>query len=408
MPRTQLNLKEFPDSAYAHELQRSAPDLRFVPPLEAEYAAWHVQRVHLRVKVYFTINVVLALLFSAEQMYRTGIGDAATLVHLTALVPCTIAMAWLAWSRNYERFYLPVASVLAPIFSALIAVLATRGISQGRDEQLAALTVSLIGIFFFTGLRFRESLLTVAVMLPVFLAAAVGFGLTRAATLKSMVILVLTSIISTIVYRDVEKSHRTSFLESALIMDLVARDGLSGLMNRRTFDEHLLRVWQQALRDRRSIAVLMIDIDHFKRYNDAFGHQGGDMALRGVAQAIQEFARRPWDLAARFGGEEFAVVLYDLPLIQVQDVAERIRLRVQDLRINWRDAGAAAEQPLSVSIGVGLVLPTMGRSPQGAIQLADQALYEAKHAGRNRVVVKDVEDYGALDTGVFKVTLKHQ
>jgi len=218
-------------------------------------------------------------------------------------------------------------SAASAIASASLKSSATRGISQGRDEQLAALTVSLIGIFFFTGLRFRESLLTVAVMLPVFLAAAVGFGLTRAATLKSMVILVLTSIISTIVYRDVEKSHRTSFLESALIMDLVARDGLSGLMNRRTFDEHLLRVWQQALRDRRSIAVLMIDIDHFKRYNDAFGHQGGDMALRGVAQAIQDFARRPWDLAARFGGEEFAVILYDLPLIHVQDVAERIRLR---------------------------------------------------------------------------------
>jgi diguanylate cyclase (GGDEF)-like protein len=380
--------------------------LRFAPPLEAEYAAWHVQRVHLGVKVYFSINVALALLFSGEQVYRAGVGNTASLVHLATLVPCTIAMAWLAWSRNYERFYLPVACVLTPIFSALIAVFAARGISQGREEQLAALTVSLMGIFFFTGLRFRESVLTVAIMLPVFLAAAVGFGLSGPVILKSMVILVLTSIISTIVYRDVEKSHRTSFLESALIADLVVRDSLSGLKNRRAFDEHLDRVWQQALRDQRSIAVLMIDIDHFKRYNDAFGHQGGDTALRSVAQAIQEFARRPLDLAARFGGEEFAVILYDLPLTHVKDMAERMRLRVQDLGLNWREAGTAAEQPLSVSIGVGLATPTTGRSAQGAIQLADEALYEAKHAGRNRIAVKDAGDYGALDTGAFKLSAK--
>jgi len=122
----------------------------------------------------------------------------------------------------------------------------------------------------------------------------------------------LASSIAAIVYRDVEQSYRRNFLQAALIGELVARDDLSGLMNRRAFDEHIVAVWHQAARDQRPVALLMIDIDHFKGYNDRRGHLAGDFALRSVAKVIQGFARRPLDLAARYGGEEFAVVLYDL------------------------------------------------------------------------------------------------
>jgi diguanylate cyclase (GGDEF)-like protein len=142
----------------------------------------------------------------------------------------------------------------------------------------------------------------------------------------------------------------------------------------------------------------MIDVDHFKRYNDSFGHQAGDVALRTVAGLIQEFARRPLDLAARYGGEEFAMVFYDLSPANVQDIAERLIKRVQAERINV----AKPELGLTISIGVGLISPGIGRSPQGAVQLADEALYDAKRAGRNRVVVKDAEDYRLLSTGIFR------
>jgi diguanylate cyclase (GGDEF)-like protein len=172
-------------------------------------------------------------------------------------------------------------------------------------------------------------------------------------------------------------------------------------MNRRAFDEHLLRVWQHALRDQRSIAVLMIDIDHFKRYNDDFGHQAGDLALRSVARIIQGFARRPLDLAARYGGEEFAVILYDLALPHVQEMAESLRKGVQNLQIEPHEAEAAPGREVTVSVGVGLAAPVIGRTPQGAVQLADEALYEAKQAGRNRVVVKGTDAYMLLNTGAF-------
>ena len=401
MPTNRLNLEDFPDSAYAHELRRGLAHLRFEAPLEAEYTVAHLQRVRLRVRIWFSVTVVLAVLFTADQVRRAGLWNLISLVHMGVLVPCTVALVWLAWSRQYERFYLPAARVLVPIFGALIAAFIALAITDGRDEQLADLTVNLVAVFFFAGLMFRQAIFTSAIMCIAFAAAALAVSLPHAMLLKSMVIITLTSVIAAIVYRDVEQSYRRNFLEDALIGELVARDGLSGLMNRRAFDEHLLRVWQHALRDQRSIAVLMIDIDHFKQYNDDFGHQAGDLALRSVARIIQGFARRPLDLAARYGGEEFAVILYDLALPHVQEMAESLRESVQNLQIKLHEAEAATGREITVSVGVGLAAPVIGRTPQGAVQLADEALYEAKQAGRNRVVVKGTEAYMLLNTGAF-------
>jgi diguanylate cyclase (GGDEF)-like protein len=171
----------------------------------------------------------------------------------------------------------------------------------------------------------------VAVMLGAFSATATALHMNFALFLDCLVMAMLSGVIAAIVYRDVEVANRRSFLENAVIRDLVARDALSGLMNRRTFDAHLKLVWQHALREQRPVAVLMIDIDHFKQFNDAMGHQAADEVLRKVADTIREFAHRPLDLAARYGGEEFALILYDLSAPHVQQIAGRLRETVENL-----------------------------------------------------------------------------
>jgi diguanylate cyclase (GGDEF)-like protein len=393
MPTSKLNLDDFPDSAYANELRRGLARLRFEAPLEAEYRTAHLERVRLRVRIWFSVTMVLSILFTIDQVRRDGVWNPNSIAHLSVLLPCTVALVWLAWSPGYERFFLPASKVLVTLFGALIAAFIAIAVAQGREEQLAALTVNLVAVFFFAGLMFRQAILTSAVMIVTFTAAALAAGLPNALLLKSLVMMSLTSVIAALVYWDVEQSYRRNFLEDALISELVARDSLSGLMNRRAFDEHLLRVWQHAQRDQRLIAVLMIDVDYFKQYNDDFGHQDGDFALRSVARIIQGFARRPLDLAARYGGEEFAVILYDLALPYVEDTAERLRASVQ--------ADAGLRRQVTVSVGVGVAAPIVGRTPQGAVQLADEALYEAKQASRNRIVVKGTEAYLLLDTGAF-------
>jgi diguanylate cyclase (GGDEF)-like protein len=195
-----------------------------------------------------------------------------------------------------------------------------------------------------------------------------------------------------------EKTSRTSFLEQALLREMVAHDGLTGIQNRRMFDQHIQRVWQQGARARQRIAVLLIDIDWFKDYNDRYGHQAGDECLRAVAVCLSQCARRPLDFVARYGGEEFAVVLYDASREYAAAVLTRIQRSVAELNIS-HEASKVANR-LTVSIGAAFVLPGSDRTYEGLVQLADEALYTAKEQGRNRVVVMEAE-YQSLRTGRF-------
>ena len=377
--------------------------MRFEASLEAAYRTTHLQHVRLRVRIWYSVNIVLSILFTADQVRHDGMWNAFSIAHVFALVPCALALGWLAWSRHYERLYLPFARVLVAILGALIAVFVARVLVQGKDEQLASLTMILFGTFFFAGLMLREAILAATLILMAFACSAYAVGMPLASFLMSMTIMTLASGIAAIVYRDVEQSHRLNFLEASLIGELVARDGLSGLMNRRAFDEHLAWVWAQAIRDERPVALLLIDIDHFKAYNDRWGHQAGDLALRSVAKVIQGFARRPLDLSARYGGEEFAVILYDLAFSHAQYLAERLREAVQNLA---HEVEIWSGPVVTVSVGVGFVAPSLCRKPEGLVQLADEALYEAKGGGRNCVIAKGAESYVFLDTGAFNKTGK--
>ena len=158
---------------------------------------------------------------------------------------------------------------------------------------------------------------------------------------------------------------------------------------------------EQALRDRRSLALLLIDVDHFKPYNDRYGHQAGDQALRRVAEVVQGFARRPLDIAARYGGEEFVLALFDLSADNVREMADQLRKSIHALNIMHEDSATALF--VTASIGVAIVGPRIGRSPEGAVQVADEALYSAKRSGRNCVSAVDC-DQALFATGTFRRT----
>jgi diguanylate cyclase (GGDEF)-like protein len=232
-----------------------------------------------------------------------------------------------------------------------------------------------------------------------FIISASCFDLALPIALRADAFLIMGMIACTIAGRHVEKWSRTAFLESHLVEELAQHDALTGTKNRRVFDEYLVRLWQQALDDRRALAILLIDVDHFKAYNDRYGHQAGDQVLRRVAQAAQRLVRRPLDVLTRYGGEEFAAILYDVDGNQAQDIAERIRRAVGELAIEHR--GSRTSKGLTISVGVAVVEPTFERNPRGALQLADQALYEAKVRGRNRVELMDEAQHRMLVTGVF-------
>jgi diguanylate cyclase (GGDEF)-like protein len=161
-------------------------------------------------------------------------------------------------------------------------------------------------------------------------------------------------------------------------------DALTGLANRRHFDLYLEQEWSRALRQKQPISMVMLDIDYFKAFNDAYGHPLGDQCLTQVAQALEEVVQRPTDLAARYGGEEFALVLPNTQ--NAAAVAEACRVAIQALGIAHEFSDVAPV--ITISAGVCSLIPTRYMSPAVLIQQADDALYEAKETGRNRVIDK--------------------
>jgi diguanylate cyclase (GGDEF)-like protein len=164
-------------------------------------------------------------------------------------------------------------------------------------------------------------------------------------------------------------------------------DGLTGLYNRRHFQEHLQNVWGRAQYDKDVVGVMMIDIDQFKRYNDRHGHAAGDECLTQIAEVLQATLRRPEDLSARHGGEEFVALMPHTDLPQAEQVAERVRQAVEALQI--RHENSTASRFVTVSIGVACVRADFSLKEAVLISAADHALQQAKREGRNRVCLND-------------------
>jgi diguanylate cyclase (GGDEF)-like protein/PAS domain S-box-containing protein len=184
-----------------------------------------------------------------------------------------------------------------------------------------------------------------------------------------------------IVLRDVTK-HRE--LEAQLAA-LARIDALTGIANRRAFDEGLERAWRGAIRSQLPMSLLLLDFDNFKKYNDNYGHQAGDDCLRRGARAVAESAKRPMDVVARYGGEELAVILPETDGTGAVDVAVRVLAAIQDLQIP-HEQNPPGGFMVSVSIGIATVAvhdPATIATQDALVEAADQALYRAKSEGRN-------------------------
>jgi diguanylate cyclase (GGDEF)-like protein len=165
---------------------------------------------------------------------------------------------------------------------------------------------------------------------------------------------------------------------------LAEHDSLTGLHNRRSFNRQLERLWRLALRDEVGLAMLICDIDHFKLYNDRYGHQGGDVVLTRIGHLLASAGRRPLDMSVRLGGEEFAVLFYDISAAEAHERGEALRAALEQLQIAHE---ASTTAPIvTLSIGVACLLPAQGGKIGQLYERADRALYQAKRQGRNRVV----------------------
>ncbi|MBD2742813.1 PleD family two-component system response regulator [Coleofasciculus sp. FACHB-1120] len=186
------------------------------------------------------------------------------------------------------------------------------------------------------------------------------------------------------------KRAESALVEANLkLQRLASLDSLTGVANRRQFNESLNKEWQRMAREQFPLSLILGDIDYFKKYNDTYGHLAGDFCLQQVAQAISRAIRRPADILARYGGEEFAVILPNTKAEGALKVAEAVRHEVLNLKI--AHAQSAVNKYVTLSLGVFTLVPQYNSDPSTLIAAADKALYEAKEQGRNRSSFKTFE-----------------
>ena len=186
-------------------------------------------------------------------------------------------------------------------------------------------------------------------------------------------------------YRALRQSQQQLLETNLELQRLTNSDGLTGLANRRYFDEYFSAEWKRAEREQSPLSLLMIDVDDFKLFNDTYGHLAGDTALKQVAESIGSFARRPTDLAARIGGEEFVLVLPSMSREHMETQADKLQAAVHALGIAHVTSNNEAR--VTISIGGASIVPQRGSSQEKLVEAADQALYRAKRGGKNRVEI---------------------
>lgn len=375
--------------------------LQFPEPLEAEFQADYSERYlsHMRLALLFGLLALVAA-GSVDWWWMPNEAPRMWITRVVLAIPMGViqGLTYTAWGQRQLQIMTVVA---AGIGTAMLVTCANVAPEPFSHYYRCGLALVVLIIFVLSRLQFVWGLYVAVIMLVELNA---GYFYTGEHDPKIITagnfFLVAAEVFALVGTFLIERGLRQNYLQGRLLAFekndleatnlrlryLTAIDGLTQLANRRALDTALATEWPRAQRKREPLALVMLDVDHFKLFNDHYGHQAGDECLRGVAAAIKDSARRPGDLAARYGGEEFCIVLTGASVQQAKLVAERARDKIIQLAIPHQ---RSSHGQVTASFGVASIVPEAGMGPEVLMRAADKALYQAKQAGRNRVALAD-------------------
>ncbi|MBU1304150.1 MAG: GGDEF domain-containing protein [Alphaproteobacteria bacterium] len=374
------------EELYERQFAKGFSSLRFDPPLEAEYrqALATEQRPAALLSGGVTLVIWAAFVvfdFVRLDVFNKGVEGADLWFLISGRGVTLIAIAILMAAQL--RFRMPLGITALSVYCLVASVAAINAIiykSHGIPAAEPALVVVVMAAFLPLGLVFSRALL--ASLVPVVAAAIAGVVLlndtSRTGQFGLVFVLAMAVPVGSIGGYMRELAHRRQFLLTGMYARQAQFDPLTDLANRRLFHRHANAAISHAARNDEPVVLAMIDIDHFKLFNDNFGHAAGDDALCVVADAIRNAARRPMDMATRLGGEEFALLLYGSDMDRARPVLEALRDRI---------AATTPPKPgaKGVNISIGATMPGPGESLMEVYQRADRLLYASKTAGRDRI-----------------------
>jgi diguanylate cyclase (GGDEF)-like protein len=398
------------------------PGLTFPAPVEEEFREYYSQAGVTRARLMPCFAAMMTAIGVVLRLSGDGPWLFMTVWDLGFFVPLLITTLYLSTQPENYRQYQNMLTLSGAVSGLVVASLYFRPTLPGMPSYFAMEVAWIFAIWLILGLRFVRAAAAALIMSLSHVYGILFLGYESQVLGYEIVMLILVNGIGATCCYHLEYTTRLSFAESLEVEELTKKltelaeiDGLTGLNNRRTYDIYVDRLWRQAKRERSALTLLLVDIDQFKAYNDCYGHQSGDSTLKAVANVIAAHAKRPLDFAARYGGEEFVLALpgsntdadstststSDSASDEEQGRAYAEKLRKAVLAMQIPHDGSTTGKYLTVSVGVAVILPGTRRSLAGAVQMADEALYQAKDEGRNRVVVTQSGD-PHFRTGQFR------
>ncbi len=354
--------------------------LAFDGTLEPAFLRHRAESVLMLQRIAMILGMVLYSIYFAHDFATTRLyADPLIWGTLSAFaVPGNLALFIATFLREPWRYTLIVARVGALFHTFGMLLLTGLAAKRGTEVPFQFLTIQLLYDFFLLGLVWSEA--NVLAMLTMATSPMLMMILQRseAQVFDFTFFVTATAVLSSIGCHLQERAQRVSWLRAQLLQSMSERDPLTSVYNHRSFYSRGDKLIRQARREGRNVAVLGVDIDYFKRFNDVYGHLAGDECLRQVANIVAEHARRPLDLAGRLGGEEFAVFLYDTNRANALSRAEDLREAVKALHI-------PGKVRITVSVGVATATPLDAVTMEAMVGQADVALYRAKHDQRDCV-----------------------
>ena len=394
-----------PDSSYQRQLEAGFSTLRFKGPLEKKFRRANRAAGLPQLRVALVLGLFFGFAICALDYFLQGPGFSSVAVPLRTAITQPLLMIMLLAScfERSERYLGLLGIAVAASIGGGSLFLDTVAIQHGLGTPFTGYLVLTFYTYLFLGLRFWPAFATAGALFVAYLAVQSFGGAPAPAILYNGLFLLFANLIGAVGLYNLEYSRRESFLEAKQLTHIATHDALTGLVNRTFFDEHLHKTWSQCARENQPIALAMVDIDHFKAYNDTYGHQAGDRCLARVAGHLSQAGRRPLDLVSRFGGEEFVVLM---PGAQLEFARERLAEMIEQIQAAGIEHRASPVAPvLTVSAGLAHLFPhDTARSAQGLIQLADEAMYEAKTKGRNQIAVASEDRAELMQTGIFQAT----
>lgn len=382
-------LEEFRDEAsalpHAAQLQKGFRWLSFMPALEREFYQYYWQRYLQRSRRAMIAIALVSFPFALRDYFSLPDELARLTISLRLLVILPlilIGVACMHLPRLREHLEAMIAGgvILALGVLGSIIVLAARASAPLPYEGLMLV---IVFVFFVSGLRTIKASASTFIAALTFAVLSLAGGLPHEQILEQGSFLFSLILICAIGSYLLESAVRRNFLTEKLAEFRASRDSLTLLHNRRAALQHLAQAWRNCSRERVPLALMLIDVDYFKRYNDIHGHLAGDGCLSEVAFTLATCLQRPMDMVARYGGEEFIAIAYGAGEEGVGKICERMRRAVCELGIAHESS--PADGVLTVSIGATWVLPAIDdATPSSVIDEADRALYRAKELGRNR------------------------